>query len=67
MHSPNIGNLSYDKGYENGYADGYTNGYDKGYLIGTLEARDALETDNARLRACLRAILDRGEAPKPGE
>lgn len=71
MHSPNIDNLSYDKGYENGYykgyengyADGYMAGYDKGYLIGMLETRDALEAVNARLRA----ILDKGEAPKPGE
>ena len=67
MHSPNMVNLSYDKGYENGYADGYTAGYDKGYLIATLDVREELEADNKRLRDCLRAILDKGEAPKPGE
>ena len=67
MHSPNVDSLSYDRGYENGYADGYANGYDRGYFIAMLDARDAYEADNARLRACLRAILDRGEAPKPGE
>lgn len=67
MHSPNVDNLSYDKGYENGYADGYANGYDKGYLIATLDVREELEADNKRLRDCLRAMLDRGEAPKPDE
>ena len=67
MHSPNIDNLSYDLGFKNGYSEGYARGYDKGYLDATLETRELWEADNKRLRACLRAILDRGEAPKPGE
>lgn len=62
-----MNNMSYDKGYENGYADGYANGYDKGYLIATLDVREELEADNKRLRDGLRAILDKGEAPKPDE
>ena len=61
MHSPNVDNLSYDKGYENGYEDGYSNGYDRGYLIATLDLREELEADNKRLRDCLRALLEREE------
>lgn len=61
MHSPNVDNMSYDKGYENGYADGYANGYDKGYLIATLDVCEELDSDNKRLRACLRALLEREE------
>lgn len=67
MHSPNVDNPSYGKGYENGYADGYANGYDRGYLIATLDMRESFEADNKQMRDCLRAILDRGEAPKPDE
>ena len=48
------------KTYENGYRDGYADGFAEGRHF----ADDMLVDDNRQLRDCLRAILERGEAPE---
>lgn len=48
------------KTYEDGYRDGYADGFAEGRHF----ADDMLVDDNRQLRGCLRAILERGEAPE---